>query len=523
MATTMSTTTRTKVRAVRLSAVALLFAALGCGEPTQLILEVESDVILSAVAITVTRDGGEARTRSYSQPTPFSVTLVPDGPTSASRLIVATGQTSSREMTRAAVRTSFIEGKRLVVRLRLSERCLNVECAREETCVEGSCIGATIDPSTLPEYGQRDAGRDTGRDTERDADMGDADADATMDTMADTREVDAPDGGECAPGTVDRNGDPADGCECRVSAELCDGRDNDCDPETADGSDEPTLGNACDGRDDLDLCADGIVRCQGGSLRCDDDDEFAAELCDGADNDCDPRTLDGTGDERIGVACDTGCRTICVDGEVLCPDDDAQEICNGIDDDCDGSIDEGFDIGAPCGECGIVECANERATRCSTGDTGSGATPPEICNGIDDDCDGQVDGPLLCRDCQWSIVGDGVYLFCPMDMTHESATAECRGFGYQLAELDDMDENVAVNAAARDEGFRQFWLGLRRSPSEPDFRRRSGSGERLDDAFAPWGPAHPAPGDRHCVYSESRLSQWFNDDCDEEYSFVCEL
>src|SRR6185295_18337556 len=32
------------------------------------------------------------------------------------------------------------------------------------------------------------------------------------------------------------------------------------------------------------------------------------------------------------------------------------EICNGIDDNCDGQIDEGFNIGAPCKGTGTDQC-----------------------------------------------------------------------------------------------------------------------------------------------------------------------
>ncbi len=47
----------------------------------------------------------------------------------------------------------------------------------------------------------------------------------------------------------------------------------------------------------------------------------------------------------------------------------AQETCNGVDDDCDGEVDEG-ELNV-CGECG--------------------PDPEEVCNGEDDDCDGQTD------------------------------------------------------------------------------------------------------------------------------------
>ena len=75
------------------------------------------------------------------------------------------------------------------------------------------------------------------------------------------------------------------------------------------------------------------------------------------------------------------------------------EICNGMDDDCDGVVDNG--VLNACGGCGELpeETCNGADDDCDGGiDEGvtnaCGACGPvgqEICNGIDDNCDGQVD------------------------------------------------------------------------------------------------------------------------------------
>jgi hypothetical protein len=68
------------------------------------------------------------------------------------------------------------------------------------------------------------------------------------------------------------------------------------------------------------------------------------------------------------------------------------EVCNGRDDDGDGQIDEEIEELS----CGEGACA-ATAPGCVDGQVGScipGAPSPEICNGIDDDCDGAIDDEL---------------------------------------------------------------------------------------------------------------------------------
>ncbi len=95
------------------------------------------------------------------------------------------------------------------------------------------------------------------------------------------------------------------------------------------------------------------------------------------------------------------------------------ELCNGKDDDCDGETDEGQTwLGTPLGQacdgigfCGFgkVECGADGAATCSTNPGGSASqAKAETCNDADDDCDGQTDEDFLYEDKAIGAVCDGL-------------------------------------------------------------------------------------------------------------------
>ncbi len=128
-----------------------------------------------------------------------------------------------------------------------------------------------------------------------------------------------------------------------------------------------------------------------------------AETCEGTDQDCDGQIDEGL---TTGAPCDGPDTDTCPDdmticnstGAVVCGDtsgDDDVELCNGLDDNCNGATDEGFNVGANCdgadGDAcneGTFGCAGDGLTAVCSDNTG---TIPEVCDGDDDDCDTLID------------------------------------------------------------------------------------------------------------------------------------
>ncbi|MCB9727809.1 MAG: putative metal-binding motif-containing protein [Deltaproteobacteria bacterium] len=183
----------------------------------------------------------------------------------------------------------------------------------------------------------------------------------------------------------------------------------------------------------------------------------AAEVCNGADDDCDGYTDEETGGGLCDVETGAGkCPGVlaCKAGNEICVGiEPTSESCNGVDDDCDGTTDEGFSDHDEDGKANCVDIDDDNDGSfddedCAPFDASVYPLADELCNSKDENCNGQIDedGAEGCVD-YWQDVdkdGQGADTVAPRCLCAPDAAA----FFIASAGGDCDDKNAFVKTGA---------------------------------------------------------------------------
>ena len=220
-----------------------------------------------------------------------------------------------------------------------------------------------------------------------------------------------------------------------MRTEVCNGYDDNCNGEVDEippvacwtGSDDVIFS-------DTTPCATGIMKCIDGQMtNCEGQVLDELERCDGVDNDCngivddDPIELSSLSQRVCGFSdvgiCAYGLE-YCVEGDLKCFDAvmPMNEVCNDLDDDCDGARDE--NLFQPCESICGPGMENGIGGRWGFCDAPQPTT--ELCDEIDNDCDGEIDEGCLCIKDEIQVCREDIY-------DTEGNLLNC-GFGMQVCD-----------------------------------------------------------------------------------------
>ncbi|GDX78720.1 hypothetical protein LBMAG42_05310 [Deltaproteobacteria bacterium] len=266
---------------------------------------------------------------------------------------------------------------------------------------------------------------------------------------------------------------------------------------------------------------------------CDDADASAfpgaAELpADGVDQDCDgadactwyaDADADGWGDATVTTEDCAGVPGGFVAEAGDCDDTDGSVFpgatdtpYDGVDSDCSGGSDDDADGDGSDGN-GGPDCD----------DTDPSVAPGliEVCDGVDQDCDAEIDAG---GDCPAEVVtyDDHAYFFVTGAATWTAAQTGCDSVGYHLVDVRDAAEEAWIWGEAEAAlPTAAWWQGANDQAAEGTFEWDGGSAS----TYANWRAGEPNDfgGSEDCAaFADDGGGAWNDRDCANTYPYICE-
>ncbi|MEZ4221540.1 MAG: C-type lectin domain-containing protein [Polyangiaceae bacterium] len=163
---------------------------------------------------------------------------------------------------------------------------------------------------------------------------------------------------------------------------------------------------------------------------------------------------------------------------------------------------------------------------------GGGGTScgPEICNGLDDDCDSVVDNGACSSGCSGQSYKSHGYALCSTAKGLSEAAADCIAQSMRVARPNDAEENDWLRQTATAAGFGAFWLGATDWTTEGDWEWPDGlkfwtggaNGSAVGGAYANWAAKQPSGTAANDCMQMNATGQWTEVGCTKTAVYICE-
>ncbi|MAA79990.1 MAG: hypothetical protein CL916_12115, partial [Deltaproteobacteria bacterium] len=354
-----------------------------------------------------------------------------------------------------------------------------------------------------------------------------------------------------------------------LGTEVCNNQDDNCNGTIDEGSSDAStwfLDNDGDGYGDFAIwefgceAPSGYVSTAGD---CDDTDPSYSpatlETCDGTDENCNGFVDEGVptyqwyyDDDGDGYGDPFSVLESCTQVTGMTADnsdcDDSNwdinpgmdELCNdGIDNNCDGYLDDessvdafigyldtdgdGYGGGTILSSCDDIYYSTDEDCDDEDADVFPGTT--EVCDGIDNNCNGDIDSNSLCRNelsyCRLRRRQGSSYLFCRANRTWSVAKGECASLGYHLVTINDSGEDSWIDGQIQNfSSSHRWWIGYNDITLEDYWDWDGPYG-----IYTNWSTGEPndAGSGEDCVLlNQTSSGGWHDASCSTSTYFVCE-